>query len=98
MSGDSNRKKGTSHTELLDAFEQATKTFKLCPNRLWVVAREKLPQLLPQDISILADGNSIPDDDIHRHDLCTFTFCEHSQRDFTAVKQRHECEEEEKND
>ncbi|RAO66927.1 uncharacterized protein BHQ10_002939 [Talaromyces amestolkiae] len=98
MSDDSKRKRGNSHRELLDTFEKATTTFKLCPNRIWVVAREKLPQLLPQDSSILADGNSISNDEEHHHDLCTFDFCEHSQRDFTAVEQRHECEEEEKND
>lgn len=29
----------------------------------------------------------------NNHELCTFDFCEYSQRDFTAVQQRHECKE-----
>lgn len=52
------------------------------------VAREDLPKLMP-------DGNSILDRDKsekrENHELCTFDFCEYSQRDFTAVEQRHEC-------
>jgi ankyrin repeat protein len=94
MPENSKWKKDTSHRELLDVFEKATETFKLCPNRVWVVAREKLPQLIPKDSSILADDKLIPNGGVH--DMCTFDFCEYSQRDFTAVEQRHECEE--KND
>ncbi|KAH8748283.1 hypothetical protein F5883DRAFT_436614, partial [Diaporthe sp. PMI_573] len=71
--------------KLLQDFERATKEFKLCPNRVWAVAKEKLPKLMP-------DCGSIPGHE--EHELCTFDFCEYSQRDFTAVKQRHECEEE----
>jgi len=78
-----------SDTEkLLDAFQRAKEKFKLCPNRVWAVAGKDLPKLMP-------DSNSIPDLDKckerENHELCTFDFCEHSQRDFTAVQQRHEC-------
>ncbi len=69
---------------LLQAFEKATEKLKLCPNRVWAVAKEKLPELMP-------NKEPIP---VHeQHELCTVDFCEHSQRDFTAVKQRHECKE-----
>jgi ankyrin repeat protein len=70
--------------ELLKAFERATTEFSLCPNRVWAVAKENLPKLLPAN-------KSIPGHE--KHDQCTFDFCEFSQRDFTAVVQRHECKE-----
>lgn len=80
---------GTMHpdTSLVEAFERATQKLHLCPNRVWAVAGENLPGLLP-------DGKSIPGHE--GHDLCTFDFCEYSQRDFTAVEQRHECTKEKK--
>ncbi|KAH8748290.1 hypothetical protein F5883DRAFT_436584, partial [Diaporthe sp. PMI_573] len=71
--------------DLLQCFEKATEEFKLCPNRVWAVAREKLPGLMPKSIK------PIPGHE--QHELCTFDFCEYSQRDFTAVEQRHECHE-----
>ncbi|OBT61821.1 hypothetical protein VE03_08787 [Pseudogymnoascus sp. 23342-1-I1] len=75
-------------------FKIATIDLKLCPNRVWAVAGKNLPKLLP--LSALTprlvskdenDENEYRDDD----ELCTFDFCEYSQRDFTAVGQRHEC-------
>jgi hypothetical protein len=69
---------------LLEAFERTTTDFRLCPNRVWAVAKENLPKLLPATKSIPGHEN---------HEQCTFDFCEFSQRDFTAVVQRHECEE-----
>jgi len=85
---------GSDTEKLLNAFDRATKEFNFCPNRVWAVAREDLLKLMP-------DGNSILDRDKREesekneerenHELCTFDFCEYSQRDFTAVEQRHEC-------
>lgn len=68
--------------ELVKAFERATNEFSLCPNRVWAVAKEDLPKLL-------SAIKSIPGHE--KHEQCTFDFCEYSQRDFTAVEQRHEC-------
>ncbi|KAF9771026.1 hypothetical protein IL306_011349 [Fusarium sp. DS 682] len=79
---------------LLEAFERATrptKEFRLCPNRVWAVAKEKLPKLMPGSKWI--PGNSKSETGDEMHELCTFDFCEYSQRDFTAVQQRHECKE-----
>ncbi|GAM43281.1 hypothetical protein TCE0_047r17968 [Talaromyces pinophilus] len=76
----------TDPRKLVEAFEKATQKLNLCPNRVWAVAKENLPGLLP-------DGKPIPGHE--GHDLCTFDFCEYSQRDFTAVEQRHECKEKE---
>ena len=57
---------------------------------VWSVAREDLPKLMP-------DSNSVPTQNKYKeqenHELCTFDFCKQSQRDLTAVQQRHECEE-----
>ncbi|KAH8597371.1 hypothetical protein B0O99DRAFT_670446 [Bisporella sp. PMI_857] len=78
---------GIFPTDLLDDFENVTEKFKLCPNRLWAVAGENLRKLLPV-------GKQIPSHE--NHELCTFDFCEHSQRDFTAVEQRHECNKKER--
>lgn len=69
--------------DLLRHFEKATREFKLCPNRVWAVAKDKLPDLVPESIE------PIPGHE--KHELCTFGFCEYSQRDFTAIEQRHEC-------
>ncbi|KFY85967.1 hypothetical protein V500_07988 [Pseudogymnoascus sp. VKM F-4518 (FW-2643)] len=69
---------------LLKAFERATKEYTLCPNRVWAVAEEKLPDLLPD--------NKLPS---HQgHSRCNINFCEHSQRDFTKIEQHHECYDE----
>ncbi|KAL5040858.1 hypothetical protein BDW71DRAFT_201832 [Aspergillus fruticulosus] len=76
----------SSAEDLLEAFNRATTEFKLCPNRVWAVGKESLPALLPPS------GSHLPSYDTH--DQCTVDFCEHSQRDFTGVSQRHECESE----
>jgi hypothetical protein len=73
-----------TNKELLEAFERATIGFNLCPNRVWAVAKEKLPKLMPNSESI--SGHE-------KHEICNFDFCEYSQRDFTGVEQRHECKE-----
>lgn len=73
---------------LLGAFERATSKFNLCPNRVWAVGQENLAKLMPKE-SINEGVNS---GERNNHQSCTFDFCEYSQRDFTAVQQRHECE------
>ncbi|KAJ5371542.1 hypothetical protein N7517_003548 [Penicillium concentricum] len=76
---------------LLEAFQKATE-LKLCPNRIWAVAGENLPNLLP-DLDLIPGTRDKVDGhwNYPEHDGCTPDFCEHSQRDFTAVQQRHEC-------
>ncbi|KAM3505004.1 hypothetical protein MY11210_008141 [Beauveria gryllotalpidicola] len=81
--------------KLLDAFEMAIGVYGLCPNRVWAVAKDDLPKLLPSckpdfrmPSSSTADAGA---DNGNDHNSCTFDFCEQSQRDFTAVQQRHEC-------
>ncbi|KAF7588227.1 hypothetical protein BBP40_005978 [Aspergillus hancockii] len=76
-----------SSRKLIEAFERATGQFNLCPNRVWAVAKDRLPQLLPDATSMSHVTENTT------HELCTFDFCEYSQRDFTAVQQRHECKE-----
>jgi len=80
--------------DLLEAFQRARTELKLCPNRLWAVAGENLPKLLPDFKKIPSKqkrrGAYSDEDD---HQSCTFDFCEYSQRDFTAVQQRHECKD-----
>jgi len=77
---------GASPGELSKAFERATKRYNnLCPNRVWSVAKENLLKLLPDDKSIISHEKH------EQHKICTFDFCKHSQRDFMAVEQRHEC-------
>lgn len=76
-----------SSRKLIEAFEKATKQFNLCPNRVWAVAKDKIPMLLPDATSL----SHVTENTIHGQ--CTFDFCEYSQRDFTAVEQRHECKE-----
>lgn len=77
--------------EVLKAFQQA-KELNLCPNRIWAVAGENLPKLLPDRHLMPCEG-----EDRHKqessthHKECTSDFCEYSQRNFTAVQQRHEC-------
>ncbi|KAJ6031165.1 hypothetical protein N7540_001897 [Penicillium herquei] len=78
--------------DLLEAFERATTTIKLCPNRVWAVAGEKLPDLLPQNTQMFSQHKIRKDHD-NVHQSCNFEFCEYSQRDFTAVQQRHECKD-----
>ena len=74
--------------ELSTAFERATEKFKLCPNRVWAVGGKSLSELIPpkDPIQTCGDGNQL-----QNHEMCTFDFCEYSQRDFSAVDQRHEC-------
>lgn len=71
--------------EILKAFKKATEDFNLCPNRVWAIAKEELPQLIPTINAV----PELPKQDYHEQ--CTFDFCEQSRRDFTAVVQRHEC-------
>ncbi|KAJ5655031.1 hypothetical protein N7490_002034 [Penicillium lividum] len=83
--------------ELLEAFHRATAELKLCPNRLWSIAGEDLLNLLPRSKSMPSSlpkrrGN-VNQGEQNNHELCTFDFCEHSQRDFTAIQQRHECKD-----
>lgn len=73
--------------EIDEAVQILTTRLCLCPNRVWAVARSlsgrerNLPFLIPSGKTVMG----------HRgHDQCTFDFCEHSRRDFTAVPQRHE--------
>ncbi|GAB1314484.1 hypothetical protein MFIFM68171_04694 [Madurella fahalii] len=76
-------------TEVWEALRKATEDFGLCPNRVWGVVRlhwqrEKiLPQLMNQRLNEPVQGHQ-------GHDTCSIDFCEHSQRDFTGVTQRHE--------
>ncbi|KAI7974824.1 hypothetical protein EIK77_004916 [Talaromyces pinophilus] len=86
----------SNRDDLLKAFHRTTRELKLCPNRIWAVAGEDLPKLLPDACSVVnvnspEDDKDETDNDKDRHDSCTFDFCEYSQRDFTAVQQRHEC-------
>ena len=74
--------------DLSKALKQATETFGLCPNRVWAVAGKFLPSLIPsKDLTRACDE----DNKLQNHEMCTYDFCEYSQRDFTAVDQRHEC-------
>ncbi|KAK2831920.1 hypothetical protein FQN49_007038, partial [Arthroderma sp. PD_2] len=86
------------HDELLECFRKATEELNLCRNRVWAVARENLPSLLPKvwpKNQSCAGAAALSTEDKGQqdtsHELCTFDFCGHSQRDFTAVAQRHEC-------
>ncbi|KAJ5474418.1 hypothetical protein N7475_003984 [Penicillium sp. IBT 31633x] len=77
--------------EVLKAFQQA-KELNLCPNRIWAVAGESLPKLLPKvNLAPVVKDKNGKNDKFYAHDECTSDFCEYSQRDFTAVQQRHEC-------
>jgi hypothetical protein len=71
--------------DLLRDFKKATEEFKLCPNRVWAVAKGKLPDLIPESIE------PIPGHE--QHELCTFDFYEYSQHNFIAVKQRYKCKD-----
>lgn len=77
-----------SNEAFLRAFEEATTQLKLCPNRVWSVAARRLPDLMP-DRKVIPNHRLILDHE--NHDVCTFDFCEYSQRDFTGVEQLHEC-------
>lgn len=77
--------------EVLKAFQKA-KELNLCPNRIWAVAGENLPKLLPKSKVIpVGTGQAGEKNEFDNHDECTSDFCEYSQRDFTRVEQRHEC-------
>ncbi|KND92903.1 Ankyrin-3 [Tolypocladium ophioglossoides CBS 100239] len=80
---------GSSSDDLMEAFRRATEDLHICPNRVWAVAEEKLPKLLPTHNGTKHWTNA----EVNSHESCTFDFCEYSQRDFTAVQQRHECKE-----
>ncbi|KAM3549187.1 hypothetical protein ARSEF4850_008994 [Beauveria asiatica] len=80
--------------QLLDDFKTATVDYHLCPNRVWAVAKDDLPRLLPNcklKFRMPCTTTDAGVDDADHHSSCTFEFCELSQRDFTAVQQRHEC-------
>jgi hypothetical protein len=83
--------------ELLEAFERATSEFKFCPNRVWSIGGEQLPNLLPKSKSMPCSLSRREEQggygEQNNHELCTIDFCEYSQRDFTAIQQRHECKE-----
>lgn len=74
--------------DLVSVFEELTTTHALCPNRVWAVARDTLPDLMPANPSLPMPGQELSS---QPHAQCTYSFCELSQRDFTAVGQRHEC-------
>ncbi|KAJ5738044.1 hypothetical protein N7493_001199 [Penicillium malachiteum] len=79
--------------EVLKAFQKA-REMNLCPNRIWAVAGENLPKLLPKSNLIPVEQDQHQSDDknnFNDHEEGTSDFCEYSQRDFTAVTQRHEC-------
>ncbi|KAJ6035724.1 hypothetical protein N7540_000003 [Penicillium herquei] len=75
-----------SGDKVLEIFQKAQQ-FKICPNRIWAVAGENLPNIIPDLHLILAQDGS----QANEHDKCTSEFCEQAQRDFTGVQQRHEC-------
>lgn len=78
---------GPGDDEVLDIFERA-RQLRICPNRIWAVAGEKLPRMIPDLNLLLAAENGL---DTAQHTECTPDFCEQAQRDFTGIKQRHEC-------
>ncbi|OAA55402.1 Ankyrin repeat-containing domain protein [Cordyceps fumosorosea ARSEF 2679] len=83
---------------LLDDFTKATADYHLCPNRVRAVAKDDLPRLLPNRKLNFRMPSTTTDagvDDANDHSSRTFEFCEQSQRDFTAVQQRHECPDKE---
>ncbi|CAI7652212.1 unnamed protein product [Penicillium discolor] len=64
----------------------------LCLNRIWAVAGENLPKLLPKSNVIPVAGlKSEENENLKDPEEFMSDFCEYSQRDFTAVEQRHEC-------
>jgi hypothetical protein len=68
---------------------EKVKALNICPSRLWVAAGENLARIMP-DLDLIARPRK-SDANYSDHSDCTPDFCEHSQRDFTRVKQRHEC-------
>ncbi|KAJ5703939.1 hypothetical protein N7493_011077 [Penicillium malachiteum] len=78
---------GPGDDEVLDIFERA-RQLRICPNRIWAVAGEKLPRMIPDLNLLLAAENGLG---TAQHTECTPDFCEQAQRDFTGIKQRHEC-------
>ncbi|KAJ5725831.1 uncharacterized protein N7483_007188 [Penicillium malachiteum] len=79
------------HEDLPEAFQRAIRDIKLYSNRVWAVAGENLPDLLPQSTQMLSHFEILSDYNVHQS--CNFEFCEYSQRDFTAVQQQHECKD-----
>ncbi|KAI2618341.1 hypothetical protein GGR54DRAFT_630991 [Hypoxylon sp. NC1633] len=73
----------------LDEFDWATREIRLCPNRLWSVTGMDMLKVIPNRKALEGHGGSTVT--YHDHEMCTLEFCEFSQRDFTAVQQRHEC-------
>ena len=54
--------------ELLEAFDRATYRFKLCPNRVWAVARGNLAELMPDS---LPDSDLPQDNNVERSEQIT---------------------------
>ncbi|KAH6632877.1 hypothetical protein F5144DRAFT_490426, partial [Chaetomium tenue] len=79
-------------TEVWEALRNATEEFGLCPNRVWAVARLhwEREKILP---CLMSRRPNEPMQGHQGHDACTIDLCEHSQRDFTSVKQRHESQD-----
>jgi ankyrin repeat protein len=85
---------------ILRAFERATQIHRLCPNRVWAITEtlpgktKSLPILFPPNDErlerVFSQSPTADAEDRDSHDRCTFSFCERSQMDFTAVPQRHE--------
>ncbi|KAJ6083694.1 hypothetical protein N7467_007829 [Penicillium canescens] len=84
---------GSDCDSFLETFQRA-RELNLCPNRIWAVAGENIPKLLP-DFNLIPRAGERFDEygDYSEHNECTPDFCEYSQRDLTAVRQRHECKE-----
>jgi hypothetical protein len=86
----------TSPTKIVEAVQRATRDFKLCPNRIWAIARshplreKSLPLLIPPTRTIKQTVDHIRHEDKKGHNQCTFDFCEYSRLNFTSVAQRHE--------
>ncbi|KAF2180430.1 hypothetical protein K469DRAFT_278942 [Zopfia rhizophila CBS 207.26] len=82
------RREDTPAQAVVEAVRRAD---KWCPNRIWALAHahEKgeraLPNLIPSSPGVLEHVPPHAD-----HQFCTFDLCEHSCRDFTAVKRAHE--------
>lgn len=81
----------SDNRELLDLFDEAVTKLNLCPNRVWAVAGKNLSRLVPRFKQPTSTPNPSLEAENDSHELCTFEFCEYSQRNFTAVQQRHEC-------
>jgi hypothetical protein len=73
---------GSDCDSFLETFQRA-RELNLCPNRIWAVAGENIPKLLP-DFNLIPRAGERFDEhgDYSEHNECTLDFCEYSQRDF----------------